>query len=72
MAHQDRAGFIVSTAAEIKIIRAMGTYDADEVLDETHMKISKIGISNIVFTKKYHPAASFDKYKSRIVFRGGR
>ena len=26
----------------------------------------------IVFTKKYHPDGSFDKYKNRIVFRGDR
>ena len=29
-------------------------------------------MSKIVFTKKYHPDGSFDKYKSRIVFRGDR
>ena len=72
MTHQDRAGFIESTAAEIKSIHDMGTYDPDEKLDESQMKISKIGMSKIVFTKKYHPDGSFDKYKSRIVFRGDR
>ena len=72
MTHQDRAGFIASTAAEIKSIRDMGTYDPDDTLDETQMKISKIGMSKIVFTKKCHPDGSFDKYKSRIVFRGDR
>ena len=30
MTHPDRAGFIESTAAEIKSIREMGTYDPDE------------------------------------------
>ena len=51
----------------------MGTYDPDELLDESQMKISKIGMSKIVFTKKYHPGGSFDnKYKSREVFRGDR
>ena len=72
MAHVNRAGFIASTAAEIKSIRGMGTYDPDEVLDESQMEISKIGMSKIVFTKKYHPDGSFDKYKSRIVFREDR
>ena len=43
--HQDRAGFIAPTAAEIKRIFDMGgTYDPDKVLDETQMKISKIGV----------------------------
>ena len=63
MTHQDRAGFIESTAAEIKSIRDMRTYDPHETLDETQMKNSKIGMSKIVFTKKYHPDGSFDKYK---------
>ena len=64
MTHQDRAGFIESTAAEIESIRDMGTYDPAEELDETQMTISKIGMSKIVFTKNYHPDGSFDKYKS--------
>ena len=50
----------------------MGTYDPNELLDEAQMKISKIGISKIVFTKRYHPYGSLDKYKSRIVLRGDR
>ena len=29
-------------------------------------------MSEIVFTKKYHPDGSFDKYKVRIVFRGDK
>ena len=32
----------------------------------------KIGVSKIVFTKKYHPEGRFDKCKSSIVFRGDR
>ena len=48
------------------------TWDTDEVLDEEQMRISKIGMSKIVFTKKYHPDGSFDKYKNRIAFRGDR
>ena len=72
MNHPDRTGFIESTTAEINSIRDMATYDPNEVLDEAQMKISKIGMSKIVFTKKYHPDGSFDKYKSRIVFRGDR
>ena len=70
--HPDRAGFLASTSAEIRSIRAMGTYDPEETLDEKQMKTSKVGMSKIVFTKKYHPDGSFDKYKSRIVFRGDR
>ena len=66
--HQDGAGFIESTAAEIKSIRDKGTQDSDELLDEAQMKIPKIGMSKIVYTKKYHPKGNFDKYKSRIVF----
>ena len=38
MTHLELAGFIMSTAAEIKSIRDMGTYDPDEVLDEAQMK----------------------------------
>ena len=72
MNHPDRTGFIESTTVEINSIRDMATYDPNEVLDEAQMTISKIGMSKIVFTKKYHPDGSFDKYKSRIVFRGDR
>ena len=70
MTHLDHARFIASTAAEIKNIHDMGIYDPDEVLDESQMKIAKIGMSKIVSTNKYHPDGSFDKYKSRIAFRG--
>ena len=49
-AHPNRAEFITSTAAEIKSIRDMGTCDSGEVLDEAQMKLSKIGMSKIVFT----------------------
>ena len=72
VSHPDRAGLIMSTNADIKSSRDMGTYDPVEVLDKAQMKLSKIGMSKIVFTKKYHPDGSFDKYKSRIVFRGDR
>ena len=68
--HPDRAGFIASAAAEIKSIRDMGTYDSDEVLDEA--QTYDPGDSKAVFTKKYHPDGNFDKYMSRIVFRGDR
>ena len=61
MKHPDRAGFIESTAAEIKSICNTGTYDSVEVLDEAQMKNSNIDMSKIVFTKKYHPYGSFDK-----------
>ena len=70
--NSDRAGFLEATAAEIKSLRDMGTWDPDEQLDETQMKTSKIGMSRCVFTKKYHPDGTFDKYKCRIVFRGDR
>ena len=62
--------FIASTTAEINSIHDMATYDSNEVLDEAQMEISKIGMSKIVFTKKYRPDGSFDKYKICIVFRG--
>ena len=70
MAHPDNAGFIASTAAEIKSNRDTCTCDPDEAIDEAQMVISTIGMSKIVFTKKYHPDDSIDKYKSTIVFRG--
>ena len=66
------AQLYIATAAEIKIIHEMGTYDPAKLLDEAQMKLSNIGMSKIVFTKKYHPIDSFDKYKSRVVFRGDR
>ena len=50
----------------------MGTRDPAEELSEEQMKISKIGMSRCVFTKKYHPDGSIDKYKCRVVFRGDR
>ena len=66
----DRAGFLSATAVEINSLRDMRTWDPDESLSEEQMRSSKIGTSKIVFTKKYHPDGSFNKYKSRIVFRG--
>ena len=70
--HPDRAGFLAATTAEIKSLRDMETWDPAEVLSPEQMKISGIGMSRCVFTKKYHPDGSFDKYKCRIVFRGDR
>ena len=70
--HPDRAGFLAATAAEIKSLRDMETWDTTEVLSPEQMKISGIGMSRCVFTKKYHPDGTFDKYKCRIVFRGDR
>ena len=68
----DRAGFLVATTAEIASLRDMKTWDPDEQLDAVQMKTSKIGMSRCVYTKKYHPDGTFDKYKCRIVFRGDR
>ena len=51
MVHQDCAWFLESTAAEIKSIRDMATYDPDKGTGETQMKISKIGTSKISFAK---------------------
>ena len=68
----DRDGFLDATADEIKSLRDMGTWDPKETLSEEQMKTSKIGMSRCVFTKKYHPDGTFDKYKCRIVFRGDR
>ena len=68
----DRAGFLAATSAEIKSLKDMETWDMDEELCPEQMKISGIGMSRCVFTKKYHPDGSFDKYKCRIVFRGDR
>ena len=68
----DRAGFLDATADEIKSLRDMGTWDPEETLSEEQMTTSKIGMSRCVFTKKYHPDGTFDKYKCRIVFRGDR
>ena len=73
MTHQGHAGLNTFTAAEIKSIRDIGTYDSDEVVDEAQMKLSKVGtMSKLVFTKEYHLDGSFDKYKNRILFRGDR
>ena len=68
----ERTGSLTSTAAEIKSLRYMGTWDHDEVLEEEQMRTFKVGMSRIVFAKKYHPDVTFDKYKSRIIFRGDR
>ena len=68
----DRAGFLDATAAEIQSLRDMKTWDPQEALDDNQMKTSKIGMSRCVFTKKYHPDGTFDKYKCRIVFRGDK
>ena len=64
--HPNHAGFVASTADEIKSIHEMGTYEPDEA----QMKILKIFMSKIVVPNKYQPGNSFDKYKGRIVLRG--
>ena len=61
----------MTTVAEIESIRDMGTYNPDEMLDEAQMKISKVGMSKIVFTKKYHPDGSFDEEIRLILERSG-
>ena len=58
--HPDRAGFLAATTAEIKSLHDMETWDPAEVLSAEQMKISGIGMSRCVFTKKYHPDGSFD------------
>ena len=68
----DRAKFLEATVAEIKSLRDMGTRDPDETLDESQIKTSQIGMSRCVFTKKYHPDCTFDKYKCRVLFQGDR
>ena len=70
--HPDRAGFLDATGTEIKGLCDMRTWDPEETLDAEQMKKSKIGMSRCVFTKKYHPDGTFDKYKCRIVFRGDK
>ena len=40
-----RAGFLEATAEEIRILRDMGTWDSEDVLEEDQMKASKIGRS---------------------------
>jgi hypothetical protein len=67
----DKEGFCKATKAEISTVFGMGTWDPNEKLPE---KIDKklIGSSKMVYTKKYHPDGSFDKYKARIVFRGDK
>ena len=58
-----RAGFLETTAAEIKSLRNMRTWDPYEAQNET-----LIGMSRCVFTKRYNPDGTFDKYKFRIMF----
>ena len=58
--------------AEIKSLSDMRTWDTVKELSAEQMKISKIGMSHCVFTKKYHPDSMFDKYKCSVVFRRDR
>ena len=48
--HSDRAGILAATAADIKSIRDMGTYDPSEILDEEQITTSKVGASKCLFT----------------------
>ena len=50
----------------------METWDPAELLSANQMKISGVGMSMCVSTKKYHPDGSFDKFKCRILLRGDR
>ena len=67
----DKQGFINATQAELAAVLGMGTWNPQEIVPD---KIEKklIGSSKFVYTKKYHPDGSFDKYKARIVFRGDK
>ena len=43
----------------------MGTWNTSEVIPQTIDK-KLIGASKFVYTKKYHPDGSIDKYKSVV------
>ena len=64
--HPDSADILAATAAEIDSIRDIGTYDPDDILDEKQIETSKVGMSKCVFTKKYHPDGTFNKYEYRF------
>ena len=67
----DRSGFIIAEAKEIHSILSMGTWDPNAILPTTIAK-ELVGSSKFVYTKKYHPDGTFDKYKARLVFRGDK
>ena len=49
----------------------MGTWQPNEIIPENISK-NLIGSCKFVYTKKYHPDGTFDKYKARLVFRGDK
>ena len=67
----DKEGFRRAQATELASIVAMGTWSQDEVIPDNISK-KLIGSCKFVYTKKYHPDGSFDKYKARLVFRGDK
>ena len=67
----DKHGFRLAQSAELASIVAMGTWSQDEILPD-NISNKLIGSCKFVYTKKYHPDGTFDKYKARLVFRGDR
>eukprot|EP01035_Chromulina_nebulosa_P025306 gene25306-33026_t len=67
----DKAGFIHAMQSKIKSLINMNVFDSVDSNIESIPK-NLIGSSKLVFTKKFHPDGSFDKYKCRMVFRGDR
>ena len=67
----DKAGFRNAQHAEIQSIVAMGTWQPHELIPDNISK-KLIGSCKFVYTKKYHPDSTFDKYKARLVFRGDK
>ena len=46
----------------------MGSWNTTKVIPQ-HIDKKLIGTSKFVYTKKYYPDGSFNKYKARLVFR---
>eukprot|EP00607_Mallomonas_marina_P008932 CAMPEP_0182421592 /NCGR_PEP_ID=MMETSP1167-20130531/6995_1 /TAXON_ID=2988 /ORGANISM="Mallomonas Sp, Strain CCMP3275" /LENGTH=545 /DNA_ID=CAMNT_0024598843 /DNA_START=210 /DNA_END=1847 /DNA_ORIENTATION=+ len=68
----DRQGWLIALQDELNSLVHSGTYNPTELLGQTKIDMGRVGSSKMVFSKKYHPDGTFDKYKVRLVFRGDR
>ena len=68
----DKQGYYDALLQETNSFKIREAYDVNLVLDTTTLNKKDIGLSKVIFSKKYRADGTFEKHKCRIVFRGDR